>query len=155
MLLSHQETNASNPIDDAFSSEPQISSGQLEKVTIVGSGNWGSAIATKIGRNCESLPYFEDKVNMWVYEEWVEVKGYDKKQKLTEVINTRHENVKYLPGIPLPENIVALSDLVESCRDATIIIFVLPHQYLPNLLPTIREVAHPSCRGVSLIKGIG
>jgi len=64
------------------------------------------------------------------------------------------ENVKYLPNIRLPTNVVAVPDLAEACRDATLLIFVLPHQFLPKLLPTIRESAHPSCRGVSLIKGI-
>jgi hypothetical protein len=142
-----------NPMD--FDSNPQNSSEQLDKVCIIGSGNWGSAIATKIGRNCARLPFFEERVNMWVYEEMVEVEGCSEKQKLTEVINTRHENVKYLPGIPLPENVVAVADLEEACKDATLLIFVLPHQFLPRLLPTIRASAHPSCRGVSLIKGIG
>jgi glycerol-3-phosphate dehydrogenase (NAD+) len=37
---------------------------------------------------------------------------------------------------------------------ATLLIFVLPHQFLPRLLPTIRESAHSNCRGVSLIKGL-
>jgi glycerol-3-phosphate dehydrogenase (NAD+) len=152
MLLSHKRN--ANIMNDDFSSNPQISLGPREKVTIVGSGNWGSAIATKIGRNCERLPFFEDIVHMWVYEEWVDVEGCDGKQKLTKVINTRHENVKYLPGISLPENVVATSDLAEACHSSTLIIFVLPHQFLSKLLPTIREAAHPSCRGVSLVKGI-
>ena len=91
---------------------------------------------------------------MWVFEEMVD--GPDgTKEKLTEVINTRHENVKYLPGIQLPSNVVAIADLAEACRDATLLIFVLPHQFLPRLLPVIRENAHPFCRGVSLIKGLG
>jgi glycerol-3-phosphate dehydrogenase (NAD+) len=140
---------AANPMD----SNPQTSSEQLDKVCIIGSGNWGSAIATKVGRNCERLPYFESQVNMWVYEEMVTVDG--ESRKLTEVINSRHENVKYLPGIKLPENVVAVADLAEACKDATLLIFVLPHQFLPRLLPVIRQACHPSCRGVSLIKGIG
>eukprot|EP00428_Durinskia_dybowskii_P012330 CAMPEP_0170207216 /NCGR_PEP_ID=MMETSP0116_2-20130129/3185_1 /TAXON_ID=400756 /ORGANISM="Durinskia baltica, Strain CSIRO CS-38" /LENGTH=449 /DNA_ID=CAMNT_0010457673 /DNA_START=86 /DNA_END=1430 /DNA_ORIENTATION=- len=137
-----------NPMD----SNPQTSSEQLDRVCIVGSGNWGSAIATKVGLNCARLPYFEDQVNMWVYEEMVEVDG--ESRKLTEVINSQHENVKYLPGIKLPENVIAVADLAEACRGATLLIFVLPHQFLPRLLPTIREACHPSCRGVSLIKGL-
>jgi len=135
-------------------SNPQTSSDQTEKVCIIGSGNWGSAISTMVGRNCERLPHCETDVNMWVYEE--EVKTEDgSMQKLTEVINTQHENVKYLPGIQLPKNIKAVPDLFEACEGATLLIFVLPHQFLPKLLPTIREAAHPSCRGVSLIKGLG
>lgn len=138
-----------NPMD----SNPQTSSEQLDRVCIIGSGNWGSAIATKVGLNCARLPYFETRVNMWVYEEMVDVEG--ESRKLTEVINAHHENVKYLPGIKLPENVVAVADLAEACRGATLLIFVLPHQFLPRLLPTIREACHPSCRGVSLIKGLG
>lgn len=38
---------------------------------------------------------------MWVYEEMIEGK------KLTEIINETHENVKYLPGHKLPENVVS------------------------------------------------
>jgi len=91
---------------------------------------------------------------MWVYEEEVETED-GSIQKLTDVINTQHENVKYLPGIELPNNVKAVPDLAEACDGATLLIFVLPHQFLPKLLPTIREAAHPSCRGVSLIKGLG
>ena len=76
-----------------MNSNPQNSSEQPEKVCIIGSGNWGSAIATKVGPNCERLPYFENTVNMWVYEELVEVEG--KERKLTEIINTKHENSGY------------------------------------------------------------
>ena len=150
-----------NPMDCDSSkgfetSNPQNSSDQLDKVCIVGSGNWGSAISTIVGRNCRQLPFYETSVNMWVYEETVDDPAFENRpRKLTEIINERHENVKYLPGIRLPENVVAVADLAEACRDATLLIFVLPHQFLPRLLPTIREASHPSCRGVSLIKGIG
>lgn len=37
---------------------------------------------------------------MWVFEETVDGR------KLTEIINTEHENVKYLPGHKLPTNVV-------------------------------------------------
>lgn len=146
-------------MDNTISANPnadQIGDGLpiRDKVCIIGSGNWGSAIATKVGVNCERLEHFESKVNMWVYEEMVTLKD-GRTEKLTKVINEQHENVKYLPGIKLPDNIVAVADLAEACKDATLLIFVLPHQFLPKLLPVIRESAHPACRGVSLIKGLG
>lgn len=62
----------------------------------------GSAIAKLVGLNAARLPYFEDRVTMYVYEE--DING----EKLTEIINTRHENVKYLPGHILPENVVSI-----------------------------------------------
>ena len=134
----------------------QHSDSRLDRVCIIGSGNWGSAISTIVGRNCKGLPFYETQVNMWVFEEMVKVHPQDSHpRKLTEIINETHENVKYLPGIKLPSNIKAVADLAEACKGATLLIFVLPHQFLPRLLPIIRESSHPSCRGVSLIKGIG
>ncbi len=124
----------------------------MDKVCIIGSGNWGSAISIMIGNNCHRLDFCHSQVNMWVFEEEIQYDGSIR--KLSEVINERHENVKYLPNIELPHNIVAMPDLQEACRDATVLIFVLPHQFLPPLLRKVREVVHPSCRGVSLIKGM-
>jgi glycerol-3-phosphate dehydrogenase (NAD+) len=109
---------------------------------------------------------FHPTVNMWVYDEYVDVdddrngstmkKKKEKKVLLSQVINERHENVKYLPGITLPENIRAVPDLAKACQDATLLVFVLPHQFLGKLLPTIKQ--HMSSvsytRGVSLIKGM-
>ena len=49
----------------------------------------------------EHSELFHEQVQMYVYEELVEGK------KLTEIINTEHENVKYLKGHKIPENIVS------------------------------------------------
>lgn len=59
---------------------------------------------------------------MWVYEEMVEGR------QLTDWINRSHVNPKYLPGITLPDNIVAVPDLVTSVKDASLLVFVIPHQ---------------------------
>lgn len=126
-----------------------------EKICIIGSGNWGSAIATVLGRNVARLPFCHDRVNMWVFEEQVTLSPSNETANLSDVINTRHENVKYLPGIKLPSNVHAVPDLKEACQNATLLIFVLPHQFLPRLLPIVRANVHPTrCRGVSLIKGL-
>merc|ERR1712233_262067 len=54
-----------------------------KKVCIVGSGNWGSAIARLVGFNAARLPdRFQREVAMWVFGE--EGNG----RKLTEIINT-------------------------------------------------------------------
>lgn len=61
----------------------------------------GSAIAKIVGKNAHKYPQFETDVRMYVYEEIVDGR------KLSEIINEQHENVKYLPGHKLPENIVS------------------------------------------------
>lgn len=62
----------------------------------------GSSIAKIIGHNVKASNRFDPIVNMWVYEEIINGR------KLTEIINTEHENVKYLPGHKLPKNVVGL-----------------------------------------------
>ena len=71
-----------------------------KRIAIIGSGNWGSTIAKIIGKNVYDNPKFEKIVNMYVYEEMVN------DRKLTEIINNDHENVKYLPGHKLTDNVV-------------------------------------------------
>lgn len=61
----------------------------------------GSAIAKIVGANAKKLDKFNERVTMYVYEELINGK------KLTEIINETHENVKYLPGHKLPENVVS------------------------------------------------
>ncbi|EOD20127.1 hypothetical protein EMIHUDRAFT_48387, partial [Emiliania huxleyi CCMP1516] len=96
-------------------------------VALIGSGNWGSAIATEIGINAKACADFEDEVHMWVFEEYV--KEEDGKP-LTQVINELNENVIYLPGIKLPKNIIAKPDIKECVMGATMMVFVIPHNFL-------------------------
>lgn len=117
------------------------------RVCIVGSGNWGSAIAKVVGSNAARLPNFEDEVTMYVYEEIIEGK------KLTEIINETHENVKYLPGHKLPPNVLAVPDVVEAAKDADILIFVVPHQFIRTLCSTLLGKIKPTAAALSLIKG--
>jgi glycerol-3-phosphate dehydrogenase (NAD+) len=43
-----------------------------KKVAIIGSGNWGSAMAKIIGKNCARLEHLDAEVRMCVYEEEVD-----------------------------------------------------------------------------------
>ncbi|WVR07201.1 glycerol-3-phosphate dehydrogenase (NAD(+)) [Kwoniella sp. DSM 27419] len=122
-----------------------------EKVAIIGSGNWGSAIAKLAGNNVkEHSDVFDDsKVPIWVFEEDFEGR------KLTEVINQDHENKKYLPDVKLPENVVAVPDLEETVKDATAIVFVMPHQFLGKTLETLEGKVNKDAKAITLIKGVG
>lgn len=54
---------------------------------------------------------------------------------MTEIINQDHENKKYLPGVQLPENVVAVPDIGEAVEGATAIVFVMPHQCMSTSRP--------------------
>ncbi|KAI7865830.1 glycerol-3-phosphate dehydrogenase [NAD+] [Spinellus fusiger] len=121
----------------------------LENVCIIGSGNWGSAIAKIIGTNVHKHPHlFSPTVRQWVYEETIQG------EKLTDIINTRHENIKYLKGIALPTNVVAVPDVVEACKDATLVVFVVPHQFVHSICAQMKGHLAPTARAISLIKGL-
>ncbi|XP_078260299.1 glycerol-3-phosphate dehydrogenase [NAD(+)], cytoplasmic-like isoform X2 [Rhinoraja longicauda] len=117
-------------------------------VCIVGSGNWGSAVATIIGKNVAKSNQFDPIVKMWVYEEILNGR------KLSEIINTDHENIKYLPGHKLPENVVAVPNIVEASDGADVFVFVLPHQFIGKICDQIKSKLKPGAIGISLIKGI-
>ena len=64
----------------------------------------GSAIAKVAGENVVQKPNkFTAPVTMYVYEEIVDGR------KLSEIINTDHENPKYMPGVKLPANVVCIT----------------------------------------------
>jgi len=145
-----------------------------EKVALIGSGNWGSAIATKIGQNVlAKKEMFDPVVEMWVFEEYVKLvdgkwerpargakppegktwvdEGYT---PLTQVINEKNENVIYLPGIPLPTSIHAQPDVKAAVTGATLMVFVIPHNFLAPIVPKMEGAFAKGAVGISLIKGI-
>lgn len=133
------------------------------KVAVIGSGNWGSTIAKIVAENTKEHPeLFEEHVQMWVYEEDIILPqdskftfdNENKPRKLTDIINTYHENVKYLPGIALPSNVIANSSLVDAARNSSILIFNLPHQFIGRITKQLEGHILPYARGISCIKGV-
>ncbi|KAI9496957.1 glycerol-3-phosphate dehydrogenase [NAD+] [Zychaea mexicana] len=120
-----------------------------ERVCLVGSGNWGSVVGKIIGQNVlKHSNQFEPEVRLWVFEEIF------KGEKLTTLINREHENPKYLPGHKLGANIKATSDLYEACQDATVLVFVLPHQFVRGVCDKMMGRISPNAKAISLIKGL-
>lgn len=100
-----------------------------------------------MGKNVAHNAKFDPQVKMYVYEELIHGR------KLTEIINTEHENVKYLPGHKLPENVFATPDVIDAAKDADIIIFVLPHQFIATTCKPLVGHVKSEAFGVSLCKG--
>ncbi|SMN20259.1 similar to Saccharomyces cerevisiae YDL022W GPD1 NAD-dependent glycerol-3-phosphate dehydrogenase, key enzyme of glycerol synthesis, essential for growth under osmotic stress [Maudiozyma saulgeensis] len=118
------------------------------KVCVIGSGNWGTTIAKVVSENAALNPQlFASEVRMWVFEEQIDGKN------LTEIINTDHENVKYLPNIKLPVNLVAHPSLLDTVKDADIIIFNIPHQFLGRIVQQLKGHVDSHVRAISCLKG--
>ncbi|NXA42754.1 GPD1L protein, partial [Eudromia elegans] len=108
----------------------------------------GSVIAKIIGNNVQKSNRFDPVVKMWVFEEIINGR------KLSEIINSEHENVKYLPGYKIPKNVVAVPDVAEAASGADVLVFVLPHQFIGRICEQIAGQIKPGAFGISLIKGI-
>ncbi|KAK3694371.1 glycerol-3-phosphate dehydrogenase-like protein [Podospora appendiculata] len=143
---------------------PAASLGRKHKVTVIGSGNWGTTVTKLVAENTRDHPdVFERDVQMWVYEENVTIAKDsphydaavgDKPQKLTSIINKYHENVKYLPNIALPPNVIANPSLPDAVKDSTILIFNFPHEFIGNICKQMKGHVLPYARGISCIKGV-
>ncbi len=77
-------------------------------VAVLGAGSWGTALASLLARNGH-------RTVIW---------GRDAEQ--VRAINERHENTRYLPGIPLPESLRASTDLPATVRAADVVLVVTP-----------------------------
>lgn len=118
------------------------------KIAVIGSGNWGTTIAKVVSENAALNPQlFASEVRMWVFEEKIDGRN------LTEIINTDHENVKYLPHIKLPVNLIATPDLLETVKGADIIIFNIPHQFLTRIVQQLKGHVDSHVRAISCLKG--
>lgn len=60
----------------------------------------GSALSTAVCKNVIDAG-FHERVHIYVFDELV------RNNYLSEVMNERHENIKYLPGIKLDHNLVS------------------------------------------------
>ncbi|KAM2858397.1 hypothetical protein COP2_023941 [Malus domestica] len=117
------------------------------RVTVVGSGNWGSVAAKLIASNTLKLSSFHDEVRMWVFEETL-----PSGEKLTDAINRNNENVKYLPGIKLGKNVVADPDLENAVNGANMLVFVTPHQFMEGICRRLVGKVKADVEAISLIK---
>ena len=121
------------------------------KVAMVGSGAFASAVMQMISHNAATKAMFQDRVDMYVHEEPYEG---DHSHTLSEAINESHENPKYLPDKHFGENVVANPNLEDAVKDADLIVFCAPHQFLKGMCQQIQPVVKPTARAISLVKGI-
>lgn len=97
----------------------------MEKVTVLGAGSWGTALAMVLANN-------EHDCLLWSHRE----------DQATE-ITTNHTNKKYLPDTILPTNLKATSDFQQAIQHANVIVIAVPtkaiREVCQNMLPFLAE----------------
>jgi glycerol-3-phosphate dehydrogenase (NAD(P)+) len=92
----------------------------MKRTVIIGAGNWGTALASIWAKDGRPILLWGNNA-----------------ARIARVHETR-ENVDYLPGIRLPDNITATHGLAD-CTEADLIVFVTPSMALREIAIRVRE----------------
>src|SRR5690554_1856860 len=94
-------------------------------VAVLGAGSWGTALAALVARH--GVP-----TTLW---------GRD--AAVVAAIDQRHENPRYLPGIPLPDSLRATTDLAAAVRGADLLLVVVPSHAFTETLRALAPLRPP------------
>ncbi|MEY4618448.1 MAG: hypothetical protein RL101_634, partial [Actinomycetota bacterium] len=84
----------------------------MTKIAVIGAGSWGTTFA-------KVLADAGNEITLWA-----------RREDITEEINDTHRNGDYLPGINLPHNLRATSNVAEALQGAELVFLAVPSQSL-------------------------
>lgn len=88
----------------------------MKKVSVIGAGSWGSALAVLLANNGH-------EVTLWTHD-----------PHEIEMLSTKREQVEKLPGVKLSDNIMIEADLKTALTDEDVVVMAVPS-------PVVRMVA--------------
>jgi glycerol-3-phosphate dehydrogenase (NAD(P)+) len=108
----------------------------MTRVAVVGAGSWGTVLSAVLSKKGHD-------VCMWAFE-----------PEVAEQITQGRENVSYLPGVKLPENLAGTSDLATALQGAEIVVSVSPAQVVGSVMAEAAAHIEDDALIVSGSKGI-
>lgn len=109
---------------------------KIEKITVVGDGGWGTTLAVLLAK--KGL-----QPTLWgVFPEYI------------DRLRSQRENVKFLPGIKIPESVVITSALEQAVRGAELVVLSTPSQFMRGVLDMLKMCDLRGKIFVSVTKGI-
>jgi len=106
------------------------------KISILGDGGWGTALALVLKRNGHS-------VTLW---------GID--PAYTAEVNRTHVNSRFLPGVTLPESLRFTSDVAEATQGADAFVVAVPSKFYRPTLEHFQKHIAPNASVISVSKGL-
>ncbi len=108
----------------------------FKNITILGAGSWGMALARVVQSN-------NANVTMW---------EFDKDD--CEIIRTQRCHPKKLAKIKLDDSIMISNDLLESVKNAELVVLAVPSQSLRKVLQNLKAIDFSNTSFVNVAKGI-
>lgn len=106
------------------------------RVSVLGDGGWGTALALLNARKGN------DALLWSAFPEYA------------SLLNQERENIKFLPGVPIPAGVQITSDLGKAVSFGDIIVLAVPSLYLRNVLFKLKDFDLKDKILVSVAKGI-
>lgn len=106
------------------------------KISVLGAGGWGTTLAVL-------LHYNGHKVTLWEY-----------KRSYAKELLKKRENIQYLPGIKIPNEILITHNLDEASDDKNLVVLAVPSQFLRSVVDKIKYSDIKNSILVSVSKGI-
>lgn len=108
----------------------------VKNVAVLGGGSFGTVIANIIANNGH-------RTLLWMRD-----------AEQVASLNKLHENVNYLPGYKLHEDVVATDDLEAAVKDVDLIFVAVPSSSFREVVRQMQPLIHEDVILVSLTKGI-
>ena len=106
------------------------------KITVLGDGAWGTALAMLLVDNGYSA-------TLWgAFPEYV------------DVLNTLRENAKFLPGVRLPAALAITADMAAAVAGTKLIVMAAPAQHVRKVAGLLAPHYHKTAPVLSVAKGI-
>ncbi|WP_339319847.1 NAD(P)H-dependent glycerol-3-phosphate dehydrogenase [Paenibacillus sp. FSL R10-2734] len=106
-----------------------------DKVTVLVAGSWGTALASVLAAN-------HSEVYLWT-----------RNSDQAAEINGSHMNNKYLPGISLPVNIIATTDMETAVSGSKAVVIVAPSSGMRQVARSLKSFWKPDMLVVHATKG--
>ena len=108
----------------------------MKTIGVIGAGSWGTALATVVAGK-------GNKVKIWDIDE-----------KHLKSMDEHRENVDYLPGVPLNDNIEIAYTVEEALKDAEVVLFSAPAQHFRSALASAIDYIKDDAMIINVAKGI-
>ena len=109
---------------------------KCRKIAVLGDGGWGTTLSVLLAK--KGL-----YVNLW-----------SAFSGNVDIMKSKRENVKFLPGINLPDNIAITDDIEFAIADANVAVVAIPSKFLRKTIASLRNSGLQSKILISVVKGI-
>ena len=107
----------------------------MQKISVIGAGSWGTTLAILLA------------------EKGFDVKLWARRQETADEIESKNENLQYLPGIKIPNNLIADHSMKNVLAGSEIIVFAVPSQFFRKTMQELKPY-FKSQIVVSVTKGL-